>query len=73
RHARLTLVEGRYHQARRMFAAVGNHVVSLKRESIGGIALDELIPGQWRILTTGDLERLFLPAAISASPGTLKS
>jgi 16S rRNA pseudouridine516 synthase len=52
---RLTLHEGRYHQARRMFAAVGNHVETLHRASVGHLALGELAPGQWRAL--GDDER----------------
>src|SRR5690606_26489917 len=38
RHARVTLTEGRYHQVRRMFAAVGNHVEALHRSRIGGLA-----------------------------------
>lgn len=49
--AYLTLMEGRYHQVRRMFAAVGNHVTALHRDRIGGLALpDDLEPGQYRIL-----------------------
>jgi 16S rRNA pseudouridine516 synthase len=59
RFARLTLTEGRYHQVRRMFAAVGNHVMSLHRSRIGGLALDELPAGQWRILDDADRDRLF--------------
>ena len=59
RHAALTLTEGRYHQVRRMFAAVGNHVDALHRSRIGGLALDELPAGQWRLLDAGDLETLF--------------
>ena len=39
--ARLTLTEGRYHQARRMFAAVGNHVSALHRVAIGGLNLGD--------------------------------
>ena len=58
-HARLTLTEGRYHQVRRMFAAVGNHVDSLHRSSIGGLALEGLAPGEWRALDAADLDRLF--------------
>ncbi|WP_181242873.1 pseudouridine synthase [Caulobacter vibrioides] len=58
--ARLTITEGRYHQVRRMFAAVGNHVVTLHRERIGGIALPaDLEPGQHRILSAADAERVF--------------
>jgi 16S rRNA pseudouridine516 synthase len=55
RHARLSIVEGRYHQVRRMFAAVGNHVESLQRLSIGALTLGELAPGQWRPATATDL------------------
>ena len=50
REARLVLHEGRYHQARRMFAAVGNHVVALHRERIGGLFLGSLDPGAWQPL-----------------------
>lgn len=57
--ARLTLHEGRYHQVRRMFAAVGNHVESLHRVSVGGLALGDLPEGQWRALGDADRERLF--------------
>lgn len=59
RTARLTLHEGRYHQVRRMFAAVGNHVQALHRASVGGLSLDGLEPGQWRYLDAADIERLF--------------
>jgi 16S rRNA pseudouridine516 synthase len=60
RRAEITLVEGRYHQVRRMFAAVGNHVEALHRRSIGGLGLDGLEPGRWRVLGEGDRARLFL-------------
>ncbi|MEH6733486.1 MAG: pseudouridine synthase [Shewanella sp.] len=46
----LTLTEGKFHQVKRMFAAVGNKVVSLHRESIGAVKLDVAI-GEWRYLT----------------------
>ena len=59
RHARLTLTEGRYHQVRRMFAAVGNHVDALHRSRVGGLELGNLEPGQWRMLDDADLQRLF--------------
>jgi 16S rRNA pseudouridine516 synthase len=60
REARLTITEGRYHQVRRMFAAVGNHVAGLHRERIGGIALpDDLAPGEHRILTADQAEEVF--------------
>jgi 16S rRNA pseudouridine516 synthase len=58
--ALITLHEGRYHQVRRMFAAAGNHVTSLKRISIGGLKLpDDLAEGDWRPLTAADLTALF--------------
>lgn len=50
--ARVTIYEGRYHQVKRMFHAVGNQVTSLHRERMGGIALDsQLEPGEYRPLT----------------------
>ncbi len=59
RHAQLVLHEGRYHQVRRMFAATGNHVAALHRSRIGGLGLDGLEEGQWRMLTSTDLDTLF--------------
>lgn len=59
RRARLTLTEGRYHQVRRMFAAVGNRVAALHRARIGGLSLQDLPSGQWRALDSTDLETLF--------------
>ncbi len=59
--ARVTLNEGRYHQVKRMFAACGNHVLSLHRESIGTVTLDEtLAEGQTRALTDTEIQS-FLP------------
>jgi 16S rRNA pseudouridine516 synthase len=59
RHATLVLTEGRYHQVRRMFVAVGNHVSALHRSQVGGLALGDLAPGQWRPLSAEDLAALF--------------
>jgi 16S rRNA pseudouridine516 synthase len=59
RNARLVLHEGRYHQARRMFAAAGNHVAALHRERIGGLALGNLPQGEWRMLDDSDRVVLF--------------
>jgi 16S rRNA pseudouridine516 synthase len=59
RHATLVLTEGRYHQVRRMFAAVGNHVEALHRSRVGGLALGDLAPGAWRILDDAERARLF--------------
>ena len=58
--ARLTITEGRYHQVRRMFAAVGNHVEALHRDQIGGLSLPpDLAPGAWRILKPDELSAIF--------------
>jgi len=58
--ARLTITEGRYHQVRRMFAAVGNHVTALHRDRIGGLTLpDDLAPGAWRILSGDEQAAIF--------------
>ena len=58
---RLTLHEGRYHQVRRMFAAVGNHVEALHRERVGGLTLGDSPLDEWRILGDEDRARLFAP------------
>ncbi|OGT89320.1 MAG: 16S rRNA pseudouridine(516) synthase [Gammaproteobacteria bacterium RIFOXYD12_FULL_61_37] len=53
---RLSIQEGKYHQVKRMLAAVGNHVVSLRRESIGTISLDPALPpGAYRPLSADEV------------------
>jgi 16S rRNA pseudouridine516 synthase len=59
RTVKVTLTEGRYHQVRRMFAAVGNHVETLHRSRIGGLMLGDLPAGQWRVLSPDDIRQLF--------------
>jgi 16S rRNA pseudouridine516 synthase len=60
KEALVTLHEGRYHQVRRMFAAAENHVVSLRRLSIGGLTLpDDLAEGEWRELAPEELDAIF--------------
>lgn len=55
----LTIYEGKYHQVKRMFAAVGNKVTHLKRISIDTLLLDAtLLPGEYRALTQEELARL---------------
>ncbi|MDO8272317.1 MAG: 16S rRNA pseudouridine(516) synthase RsuA [Gammaproteobacteria bacterium] len=59
--ARVTLNEGRYHQIKRMFAACGNHVLSLHREKIGAVALDDtLTEGEYRVLTETEIKSFTL-------------
>jgi 16S rRNA pseudouridine516 synthase len=54
--ALLTIHEGRYHQVKRMFHAVGNQVLSLHRESIGPLVLDEALPpGKFRPLGAAEV------------------
>ncbi|WP_217593871.1 pseudouridine synthase [Cohnella sp. GbtcB17] len=55
----LTIAEGKYHQVKRMFEAVGKKVLYLRRSEMGPLPLDEsLAPGEWRELTEEELERL---------------
>jgi 16S rRNA pseudouridine516 synthase len=56
----LTITEGRYHQVRRTFAALGNHVITLHRDRIGGLDLpDDLEPGAYRLLDAGAVADIF--------------
>ena len=56
----LTVTEGRYHQVRRMFAAVGNHVEALHRDRIGALDLPpDLEPGRHRLMTPADIAAVF--------------
>ena len=58
-HLRLTLTEGKYHQVKRMVAAVGNRVEALHRSSVGVLSLtDELSPGHWRWLDSKEIVSL---------------
>ena len=58
-HLRLTLTVGKYHQVKRMVAAVGNRVEGLHRSAIGDLVLPvDLAPGQWRWLTEAQVQGL---------------
>lgn len=58
-HLRLTLTEGKYHQVKRMVAAVGNRVEGLHRSRIGSIGLpDDMPAGAWRWLTADEVAGL---------------
>ncbi|MDG5975102.1 pseudouridine synthase [Hydrogenophaga taeniospiralis CCUG 15921] len=55
-HLRLTLTDGKYHQVKRMVAAVSNRVEGLHRSSVGQLMLPaDLLPGQWRWLTNAEV------------------
>ena len=58
RHVRLTITEGRYHQVRRMFAAVGNLVTTLHRSALGPLELGDLPLSAWRLLSADEVARL---------------
>ena len=59
--AQITIYEGRYHQVKRMFHAVGNRITSLHRLSMGAIQLDpQLTAGQYRNLTQQEIESVSL-------------
>lgn len=59
RACNLTIAEGRYHQVKRMFAAVGNRVESIHRIAIGALGLDPgLAPGAWRYLQASEISSL---------------
>jgi len=61
RTARLTIQEGKYHQVKRMFASVGNLVLSLHRERIGSLSLDSsLEPGESRYLTPAEVQNFVI-------------
>lgn len=53
-----TITEGRYHQIRRMFGSIGNHVLELERVSFGPLALNGLPGGSWRVLSEAEVDML---------------
>jgi 16S rRNA pseudouridine516 synthase len=56
----VTITEGRYHQVRRMFAALGNHVTALHRDRVGGLDLPSELPaGAYRLLSQSEIEQIF--------------
>lgn len=58
--AELIVTEGKYHQVKRMFGALGHSVLRLRRASIGGIALDPALPsGGWRHLSEAEMAHLY--------------
>ncbi|MEY4749278.1 MAG: hypothetical protein RIQ60_1492 [Pseudomonadota bacterium] len=65
----LTLAEGKYHQARRMVAAVGNHVEQLTRVAFGSLALPTDLPeGKWRWITPEEEAALVNPPLAGHAP-----
>jgi pseudouridine synthase len=64
----ITVHAGRKRMVRRMFEAVGHHVVALRRTRIGPLGLGNLKPGDWRALTQQEVARLKAAAANEAAP-----
>ncbi len=63
--AEATVCEGKFHQVKRMFEAVGHEVTALHRLRFGSLTLDEALrPGQWRELTAAELAALYRDAAM---------
>lgn len=59
REALVTVREGKYHQVRRMFAALGKRVLYLRRLSMGPLELGDLLPGSLRLLDHAELRRIY--------------
>lgn len=55
----MILQEGRYHQIRRMFSALGNHVETLHRFKLGGLDLDDVEEGAYKILSETEVAAIF--------------
>lgn len=74
RQVAVTVHEGKFHQVKRMFEALGCRVVFLKRLSMGSLVLDEkLKPGEYRTLTSEEIEGLRLWAGGEGSQGGRES
>ena len=57
---KITVHEGKFHEVRRIFRALGNEVTALERIAIGGLTLSkDLEPGKWRILTKDEIDSLY--------------
>ncbi len=56
---KITLTEGKFHQIKRMFHAVGSEITALERITFGPLTLDPTLkPGQWRYLTEAEIHAL---------------
>ena len=70
KEARVTIHEGKFHQVKRMFAAVEREVLTLHRETFGSLVLDEALPcGQWRELTEAEASALYRDAQMEEKHG----
>ena len=64
-HLIVELREGRNREVRRLFEGIGHEVTRLKRVSLGGLELGDLVPGRWRDVTPGELRAAFPQAPVS--------
>jgi 23S rRNA pseudouridine2605 synthase len=67
----LELTEGRRHEVRRMFGALGFEVERLQRIQLGPLKLGELKPGRWRVLTAAEIAALRAPPSARPAPGAV--
>lgn len=63
-HLVIELIEGKNREIRRMLSASGHEVTRLKRVSFGGLELDSLAPGQWRLVTPDEIRAAFPEAPV---------
>ncbi|MCK7488185.1 MAG: hypothetical protein MZU97_23915 [Bacillus subtilis] len=69
RMAEIRISEGKFHQVKRMFEAIGNEVVFLKRTAIGSLKLDANLPvGSYRLLEPAEIELIFANDGIDSLP-----
>jgi 23S rRNA pseudouridine2605 synthase len=64
-HLVVELVEGKNREVRRLISAIGHEVTRLRRVQLGGLTLDDLAPGAWRIVRADELARAFPGAMFS--------
>jgi 23S rRNA pseudouridine2605 synthase len=67
-HLVLELTEGKNREVRRMLAALGHEVTALKRVAVGGLQLNDLPPGAWRVVSTAELREAFPKAPLRKGP-----
>jgi 16S rRNA pseudouridine516 synthase len=67
---RITVYEGKYHQIRRMLAAIGNRAKTVHRVQVGQLTLGDLPQGQWRLLTKEEVDHIM---GTGPSPSEIKT
>ncbi len=67
-HVRVELIEGKNRELRRLFSTFGHEITRLKRVAVGGLALGNLAPGNWRQVSSAELRRAFSGAPLRPEP-----